>query len=133
MVRLIYKPNQKKMLPEGRYQFEIVNDPDPRIGKNGGEYFVFSLLINFEDGSSRKFNHNITPWEARFGELLHVLGGNKNDLGDVELDIEDISGMEFEADVIQVKDPKDPLVIREKLINFKPVRSIVEDDDEKIY
>lgn len=133
MVRLYFKPSQRNLLPEGKYQFEILDDPEQRVGRNGGEYFIFSLLINFEDGSSRKFSHIITPWETRLGELLLVLGGKKTDLEGVDLDIDDVTGMEFKADVIHVKDPKDPLVIREKLINFKSVESVIEDDDENIF
>ncbi len=127
------QPNQKKLMKEGRYLFEIIDDPEQRKGLKGGEYYIFKLAINFEDGSSRKFNQIIVPWEVRYGNLLLALGGKQEDKGAVDLGDIDLVGVEFEAEIVHIKDRKDPLTIRERLVNFTPVRAFAKPDNEEGY
>ncbi len=128
-----YQPNQKKLMQDCRYLFEIIDNPEQRKGRKGGEYYIFKLAINFEDSSSRKFNQIIAPWEVRYGNLLLALGGKQEDKGAVDLDDIDLVGAEFEDNIVHVKDRKDPLTIRERLVNFTSVRAFAKPDNEEMY
>lgn len=123
-----YQPQETELAPEGRYLFEITDDPEQREGRKGVKYFVLKLAINFKDGSRRKFYQNIGPWEERYGDFLIALGGKKDDEGIIDLGDIELVGMEFEAEVVHVKDQKDPLITRERLENIKQKGSFADLD-----
>ncbi len=133
MVRLFYKPSQKNLLQEGNYLFEVFAEPKKGEGPNGGEYFIFKFKTVFEDGSSRILQQYIAAWEECFRDLLEALGGHRNEHGEVDMDSDGLIGLKFEAQVVHIRDSRDPQITREKLIHFKPVESVIEDADENLF
>lgn len=110
-----YEPG---LAPQGRFVFEVNGLPEVRIGGNEKPYVIFKLLIIFSEGGSRKLNHIFWPSEARYGDLLTVLGAKKEGKK-VLLDESDLLGKRFRADLAHVQDKKNPTVIREKVINIE--------------
>ncbi len=113
-----YRSNQQKLMPPGQYEFEISDLPEFRQGRRGGGYFILKLEIIFKDGSRRKFNTILTPWEKEYGNFLRVLGGRRDDHGDLELDDSDLLGKQFKGEIVRVENPNNSSIIWEKLKNI---------------
>jgi len=128
-----YKPQETELAPEGRYLFQITDDPKQREGQNGGKYLYLKLAIILRDGSRRSFYQNLGRWESRYGDFLLAFGGKRDDEGAIELGDIEFVGMEFEADVVHVEDQKDPLITRERLENIKSKEAFTEPDYDDEY
>ena len=114
-----YRPNKKKLMAEGRYQFQIADEPECRQGRQGGGYLILKLEIIFKDGSRKKFNTIMIPWEKNYGDLLLALGGEKDAQGNVELNEIDLLGKQFWAEIYHFENPNNPSIMWEKLKNIR--------------
>ena len=115
-----YEPN---LIPEGHYKFQISEEPEKRKGAKDGLFMIFKFRILTDDGSTRRYNDVFVPWEDRYKDLLLAMGGKPDEKGKVHLGDIDITGKQFEADIVHIQDPKDPTKIRDKIANI-----IVDDD-----
>ena len=111
-----WEPN---LLPEGPYRFKITEEPEKRRGSGDGIYIIFRLKAS--DGVNvRKYNDVFVPWEERYKDLLLALGGEPDEKGVVHLaEMIDVVGKTFEAEIVHVKDQKDPTKTRDKIANIK--------------
>jgi len=115
-----YEPN---LIQEGHYTFKVSEDYEQRRGENDGVYIIFKFKIISKDGSSRKYNDIFVPWEERYKDLLLAFGATPDEKGKVHLGDINIIGKQFEADIVHVKDLRDPTKVRDKIANI-----IVNDD-----
>jgi len=116
-----YEPN---LVPEGHYIFEIDDNPEKRWGPNGGIYLIFKFRITSEEGETRNCSDVFVPWEKRYKDLLVTLGAEKDERGMVHLDDIELIGKQFKANIVHVRDNKDPEEIRAKIKDIKKI-----DDD----
>ena len=128
-----YQKFNSELIPEGTYVFEIIGNPEVREGRKGGEYLILKLAVKFPDGTYRKFNQIMAPWEDRYGDLLRALGGEVDDEDGVDLGEIELIGMEFKADVVHEADRQDSSIIRERLVNIRPAGLLNENADKDMF
>ena len=121
-----YEPQQ---IPPGKYQFEIHEMPEARIGKNDVTYLIFKFQIFLKDDQTQILSNLIWPSEPRYLALLRVLDAKKDQDGTPRLDT-DVLGKRFRADLIHSQDKKDPTKKWTKLTNFEPV-DVFQTSEEK--
>ena len=110
-----YEPN---LIQEGHYTFKVSEEYEKRRGEKDGVYIIFKFKIINKDGSTRKYNDIFVPWEERYKDLLLAFGGEPDEKGQIHLGDVNIIGKQFEADIVHIKDPRDPTKVRDKIANI---------------
>ena len=129
-------PFEPNLLPEGHYRFQITKEPEKRRGEKNGIYLIFVFRAISDSGSSRRYSDVFVPWEERYKDLLLALGGEADEKGQVHLGDIDVTGKQFEADIVHIKDPRDPTKVRDKIANIvinddvPPPDEPIESEDE---
>lgn len=95
---LSYKPGKYALLREGKYLFEVIDEPEQRETDKGYSYQAFQFESEDEYGIKHKFSDIFFPFEERYKDLLLALGGIEKQDGEVALE-EDITGKKFGADI----------------------------------
>jgi len=111
-------PHEPRLIPEGHYSFQVSEDYEKRKGEKDGLYIIFKFKIINESGETRKYNDIFVPWEDRYRDLLIAFGAKEDEKGQVHLGDINIIGKQFEADIVHVKDARDPTKTRDKIANI---------------
>lgn len=85
-------------MPEGKYIFEVTDEPEERESAKGYPYQAFKFEAEDEYGIKRQFSDIFFPFEERYKDLLLALGGIEKDNGEVGLE-DDVTGKKFRADI----------------------------------
>lgn len=110
-------PNQN--LPEGRHSFIVAKPVEKKFGKQGGEYFIWTL--QYEGGIGQQI---LLP--NMMGQLLRVLECTETEPDTFDWDTADQEGKAFMATVKLAPDNKDPKTIRQHMGDYAKIGKVIE-------
>jgi len=129
---------QPNLIPEGHYNFEIIEEPEVRI-TGASKWMIFRFKIVSPDGNSRKFSDVFFPGDEKYRKLLFLAGAQADEKGIPHLkdmDTKELVGLQFEADIIHAPDKKDASKVRDTISEITssdedvPPPSESEEEDE---
>jgi len=68
-------PALPRLLPEGHYLFEIVDDPTREPSQYGGYFWRYKCIAKDSNGQHFEFNPIFTPKMDQYHAFLRAIGG----------------------------------------------------------
>lgn len=108
------------ILPEGQYDFEIMDVQIFSSTFGRGNYWKMYFLVRDSDGEHFDFSCTLTPKMTRYHDILTALKLKPDERGFIRPP-DDVVGMQFTGEIIQRQAMNDKSKMVNDLRNLKPV------------
>lgn len=125
-------PAIPRLLPEGRYSFEIAAEPEKKSNNWGGFYWQLKFFVESSSGSHYNFTDIFSQTDDRYASLLICLGGMRDKEGTVRLPDMSFTGKKFDGEIQHVQSKTNEKVYA-KLVNPIPMKESPTADEKVIF